>query len=99
MRKYTIFLTLPLVAVLAAQDSTSKDDNAIKEKLAAPPVFLDEQHQGPTLVPRDLPAQILPFDCRATQAYLHRVRPGEYHFQRAQRLVGQGIDIIGCEAF
>jgi ankyrin repeat protein len=99
MRKCAIFLTLPLAVVLAAQDSIPKDDKAIKDKLAAPPVFLDEQHQGPTLVPRDLPAQIFPFDCRATQAYLHRVRPGEYHFQRAQRLLGEGIDMIGCEAF
>jgi ankyrin repeat protein len=99
MKKYAILLTIPLAAVLVAQDSSPKDDKAIKDKLAAPPVFLDEQHRGPTLVPRDLPAHIYPFDCRATQAYLHRVRPGEYHFQRAQRLLGQGIDIIGCEAF
>ena len=41
----------------------------------------------------------MPFDCRATEAYLHRVRPGQYHFERAQRLLGQGLDIIGCEAF
>ena len=99
MRKYAIFLMIPFAAILLAQDSTPKDDKAIKDKLAAPPIFLDEQHQGPTLVPKDLPAQIFPFDCRAAQAYLHRVRPGEFHFQRAQRLLGQGIDIIGCEAF
>lgn len=99
MRKYAISLTILFAAALAAQNSNPKEDKAIKEKLAAPPVFLDEQHQGPTFIPRDLPAQIFPFDCRATQAYLHRVRPGEYHFQRAQRLLGQGIDIIGCEAF
>ena len=51
------------------------------------------------MVPKDLPNKIFPFDCRATEAYLHRVRPGEYHFQRAQRLMGQGVDVIGCEAF
>lgn len=81
------------------QAAPSNTDKSIKDKLAAPPVFLDDQHQGPTLVPRDLPEQVVPFDCRATEAYLHRVRPGQYHFERAQRLLGQGIDVIGCEAF
>lgn len=87
-------------AVAALGQSTDQQvDQAIKDKLAAPPLSLDEQHPGPTMVPKDLPSGIFPFDCRATEAYLHRVRPGEYHFQRAQRLLGEGIDVIGCEAF
>ena len=94
---------LPLLFVLSSlsfgQAASSDTDKSIKDKLSAPPVFLDDQHQGPTLVPRDLPDQVVPFDCRATEAYLHRVRPGQYHFERAQRLLGQGLDIIGCEAF
>ena len=85
------------VSVIA--QSTPQTDQAIRDKLAGPPTFLDEKHQGPTLVPTGLPTWVFPFDCRATQAYLHRMRPGEYHFQRAQRLLGQGIDVIGCEAF
>ena len=89
-----------MVSSLSFGEAASSDtDRSIKDKLAAPPVFLDDQHQGPTLVPRDLPEQVVPFDCRATEAYLHRVRPGQYHFERAQRLLGQGLDIIGCEAF
>ena len=89
-----------MVASLSfGQTASTNIDKSIKDKLAAPPVFLDGQHQGPTLVPRDLPDQVVPFDCRATEAYLHRVRSGQYHFERAQRLLGQGLDIIGCEAF
>lgn len=87
------------VSLSLGQTTPTDNDKPIKDKLAAPPVFLDDKHQGPTLVPRDLPEQVVPFDCRATEAYLHRVRPGQYHFERAQRLLGQGIDIIGCEAF
>lgn len=99
MTKYAILLVVPLAATLLAQDTSPNHDKAIRDKLAAPPLFLDEQHQGPTFVPKDLPPRIHPFDCRATQAFLHRVRPGEYHFRRAQRLLGQGIDVIHCEAF
>ena len=53
------------------------------------------------MVPKDLPSGIFPFDCRATERLpVHRVRPGEYHFPTsAQRLLGEGIDVIGCEAF
>jgi ankyrin repeat protein len=93
----TLVLSVPVS--LNGQSQDPRQDQEIKDKLAAPPLFLDKQHSGPTLVPRDLPNWIFPFDCRATEAYLHRVRPGEYHFQRAQRLSGQGIDVIGCEAF
>jgi ankyrin repeat protein len=82
-----------------AQTVDEKREQAIKEKLAAPPLFLDEKHPGPTLVPKDLPSHIFPFDCRATQAYLHRVSPGTYHFQRAQYLLGQGPDFHGCDIF
>jgi ankyrin repeat protein len=92
-----LVLTIPVSAF--GQSPNPQQDQVIKDKLAAPPLFLDEQHPGPTMVPKDLPKGIFPFDCRATEAYLHRVRPGEYHFQRAQRLLGQGIDVIGCEAF
>ena len=93
----SLVLTIPILIV--GQSPNLQQDQEIKDKLAAPPLFLDEQHPGPTMVPRDLPNGIFPFDCRATEAYLHRVRPGEYHFQRVQRLLGQGIDVIGCEAF
>jgi ankyrin repeat protein len=93
----TFVLAVPTSII--GQSPDSQQDQEIKDKLAAPPLFLDEHHPGPTMVPRDLPNGIFPFDCRATEAYLHRVRPGEYHFQRAQRLLGQGIDVIGCEAF
>ena len=51
------------------------------------------------MVPPDLPKGVAPMDCRATQAFLHRVSPGQYHFQRAQYLLGAGPDFIGCEAF
>ena len=93
----TLVLAAPISII--GQSQNHQQDQAIKNKLAAPPLFLDEQHPGPTMFPKDLPNGIFPFDCRATEAYLHRVRPGEYHFQRAQRLLGQGIDVIGCEAF
>ena len=96
--KRVFVFVLPVALAWSAIGQTDRD-KSIKEKLAAPPVSLDEQHQGPTLVPRDLPEQVLPFDCRATQAYVHRLRPGQYHFERAQRLLGLGIDVIGCEAF
>src|SRR5271156_6151594 len=92
-----LFLAAPIS--LIGQSQNLQQDQAIKDKLAAPPLFLDETHPGPTMVPKDFPNSIFPFDCRAVEAYLHRVRPGEYHFQRAQRLLGQGIDVIGCEAF
>jgi ankyrin repeat protein len=92
-------LAMATAISVLGQSANQQGDKAIRDKLAAPPLFLDEQHPGPTMIPKDLPSEIFPFDCRATQAYLHRVRPGEYHFQRAQRLVGGGIDVIGCEAF
>src|SRR5882724_388568 len=91
-------LAMATATSVLGQSTNQQGDQAIKDKLAAPPLFLDEQHPGPTMIPKDLPSEIFPFDCRATEAYLHRVRPGEYHFQRAQRLVGGGIDVIGCEA-
>jgi len=94
-----VALVLAVPSSLIGQSQSLQQDQAIKDKLAAPPLFLDETHPGPTMVPKDLPNSIFPFDCRAVEAYLHRVRPGEYHFQRAQRLLGQGIDVIGCEAF
>lgn len=97
--KICCVVVLATPALIAAQSQNPQQDQEIKNKLAAPPLFLDEQHPGPTMVPKDLPNGIFPFDCRATEAYLHRVKPGEYHFQRAQRLLGQGIDVIGCEAF
>src|ERR1700722_18019947 len=93
------YLVLAIPVSAFGQSPNPRQDQVIKDKLAAPPLFLDEQHPGPTMVPKDLPSGIFPFDCRATEAYLHRVRPGEYHFQRAQRLLGEGIDVIGCEAF
>jgi ankyrin repeat protein len=92
-------LVMAIPISIVGQSPNPRPDQEIKDKLAAPPLFLDEQHPGPTMVPNDLPNGIFPFDCRATEAYLHRVRPGEYHFQRAQRLLGQGTDVIGCEAF
>lgn len=99
-RGLALLALLFMVSSLSFGQAASSDtDKSIKDKLAAPPVFLDDQHQGPTLVPRDLPEHVVPFDCRATEAYLHQVRPGQYHFERAQRLLGQGLDIIGCEAF
>jgi ankyrin repeat protein len=82
-----------------AQTADEKREQAIKDKLAAPPLFLDEKHPGPTLVPKDLPKHIFPLDCRASQAYLHRVSPGTYHFQRAQYLLGQGPDSHWCDIF
>ena len=92
-------LVLTFTSLLLGQTASSDTDKSIKEKLAAPAMSLDEQHQGPTMIPRDLPDGIMPFDCRATEVFLHRVRPGQYHFERAQRLLGLGIDVIGCEAF
>jgi hypothetical protein len=105
MRSFSFWYWIVCGALLFGQwaslmaQSTPQADQAIQDKLAGPPTFLDEKHQGPTLVPTGLPTWVFPFDCRATQAYLHRMRPSEYHFQRAQRLLGQGIDVIGCEAF
>jgi hypothetical protein len=83
---------LLIVSSCCGQNSATDADKAIQDKLAAPPVFLDAQHEGPNLVPKDLPEQIVPFDCRATEVYLHQVHPGQYHFERAQRLLGQGLD-------
>ena len=94
-----VALVLAAPVSLPGQSQNPQQDQAIEDNLAAPPLFLDETHPGPTMFPKDLPNSIFPFDCRAFEAYLHRVRPGEYHFQRAQRLLGQGIDVIGCEAF
>jgi ankyrin repeat protein len=74
-------------------------DRAIERKLADAPISLDKEHPGPKMFPDDLPAGTSPFDCRSVQAYEHALRPGAYHFQRAQRLLGLGIDVIGCEAF
>jgi len=71
-----------------AQTADERRDEAIKKKLASPPLFLDEEHPGPTLAPKDLPKHIFPLDCRTSQAYLHRVSPGTYHFERAQYLLG-----------
>jgi len=82
-----------------AQTADEKREQAIKDKLAAPPLFLDEKHPGPTLAPKDLPKHIFPLDCRASQAYLHRVSPGTYHFERAQYLLGQGPDFHACDIF
>ena len=79
-------------------DADQKRDEAIRKRLEAPPFFWDETHQGPTLAPQNLPKGVFPMDCRATQAFLHRVSPGQYHFQRAQYLLGKGPDFIGCEA-
>ena len=90
---------LLILSSLCGQTTPTDTEKAIKDKLAAPPVFLDDQHQGPSLVPKDLPEHVAPFDCRATEAYLHQVRPGQYHYERAQRLLGLGLDIVGCEAF
>jgi uncharacterized protein len=87
------------VTVLPAQTANEHRDQAIKGKLAAPPLFLDEEHPGPKMFPENAPKHILPFDCRASQAYLHRTSPGTYHFQRAQYLVGQGPDFHTCDVF
>src|SRR5215469_11402722 len=73
-RKLRFVPLLLSVAVTSLASCQTDTDKSIKEKLAAPPAFLDEQHQGPTLVRRDLPGHILPFDCAATEAYVHRVR-------------------------
>ncbi len=86
-------------AVAALGQSTDQQvDQAIKDKLAAPPLSLDEQHPGPTMVPKDLPSGIFPFDCRATELS-SSCATGRISLPRAQRLLGEGIDVIGCEAF
>src|SRR5208283_3448018 len=55
-----------------------KREEAIRKRLEAPPFFWDERHQGPTMVPSNLPKGVVVMDCRATQAFLHRVSPGQY---------------------
>ncbi len=105
---FSFFSTFGLVFCLSSGLSSApqappeieqKREEAIRKLLEAPPFFWDEKHQGPTMVPPDLPKGVAPMDCRAAQAFLHRVSPGQYHFQRAQYLLGAGPDFIGCEAF
>ncbi len=87
--------SLGLAGTMAAPAPT--EDREIREHLASPSISLDEEHPGPKMVPEGLPAGVFPLDCPAARAFLHRVRPGQYHFERAQRLVGGGTDMHGCE--
>ncbi len=64
---------------------------------AQPPAVpaLRDRPVGPPTFPND----VLSFGCRASRARAHRTQPWVYHSERAQRLLGQGGHLIGCEAY